>query len=190
MRIHSTRCSYYTCKKRASSSDAARSLLRIFVLHSPWRFKRSPEVSRSLRHLIFIRSRKQCRANRCQLRHSGFCLSSQIIAGGNRCLANKLRMNHSWERPFGVYGKIALTCTFECPAWQLSWNQVPFCFFFLLLSACQMTLFFGKFGWNSDTKKNKLYKIKYDPSRSLFWKIVNQKSCLKKKESNFSKRFV
>lgn len=62
-----------------------------------------------------------------------------------------------------------------------------FLFFFLLLSACQMTLFFGKFGWNSDTKKNKLYKIKYDPSRSLFWKIVNQKSCLKKKESNFSK---
>ena len=55
----------------------------------------SPEVSRSLRHLIFIRSRKQCRANRCQLRHSGFWLSSRIIAGGNRCLANKLRMNHS-----------------------------------------------------------------------------------------------
>lgn len=46
-----------------------------------------------------------------------------------------------------------------------------------------MTLFFGKFGWNSDTKKNKLYKIKYDPSRSLFWKIVNQKSCLKKRKA-------
>lgn len=141
MRIHSTRCSYYTCKKRASSSDAARSLLRIFVLHSPWRFKRSPEVSRSLRHLIFIRSRKQCRANRCQLRHSGFWLSSQIIAGGNRCLANKLRMNHSWERPFGVHGKIALTCTFECPAWQLSWDQVPFCFFFIVICVSNDVIF-------------------------------------------------
>lgn len=183
MRIHSTRCSYYTCKKRASSSDAARSLLRIFVLHSPWRFKRSPEVSRSLRHLIFIRSRKQCRANRCQLRHSGFWLSSQIIAGGNRCLANKLRMNHSWERPFGVHGKIALTCTFECPAWQLSWDQVPFCFFFYCYLRVKWRYFLANLDGIPIPKKNKLYKIEYDPSRSLFWKIVNQKSCLKKRKA-------
>lgn len=132
MRIHSTRCSYYTCKKRASSSDAARSPLRIFVLHSPRRFKRSPEVSRSLRHLIFIRSRKQCRANRCQLRHSGFWLSSRIIAGGNRCLANKLRMNHSWERTFSCPRKHCVTCTFECPVWLL--GQVSSCFFFFFFS--------------------------------------------------------
>lgn len=87
-------------------------------------------------HEVFVtsfsfRSRKQCRANRCQLRHSGFWLSSQIIAGGNRCLPNKLRMNRFWERTFWCPRKDRVTCTFECPMWQLLLGKVPFFFCYL-----------------------------------------------------------
>lgn len=145
----------------------------IFVLHGP-RFKRSPEVSRSLRHLIFIRSRKQCRANRCQLRHSGFWLSSQIIAGGNRCLANKLRMNHLWEGSFSRPRKDCATCAPECPAWQLLGKVSS-----LLSAMLNGNYFFGQI-----FNLNKLYvqsfvSIKY-PSWSLFRKIEVKKILLKK----------